>query len=240
MEWLFWIVIFFTLVYEPVIGYFGFKKFERRLVHNSNVRLKYYYNIMIGLWIPTIFIIFIILLTDLTLQDVGLTLPTLDTETLGPIFTYIVLGVATIYFFLMLYYIITYHVSEKFRTKFIQSKNSQMGDLSFASLLPVTMKEKKTWTYVSLTAGITEEIIYRGFLIFAIAYLFPDLSIWIVMLGASILFGLAHTYQGLGNVVRTTIIGYFFSILYIGIGSILPIIVLHFLIDYVAKLGDED
>ena len=105
--------------------------------------------------------------------------------------------------------------------------------------MPVTNKEKKIWNFVSLTAGITEEIIYRGFLIFAFAYLFPDFSIWLVIILSSLLFGLAHTYQGFTTgVLRTTIFGVIFSILYIGIGSILPLIVIHFLIDYVAKLGE--
>lgn len=113
------------------------------------------------------------------------------------------------------------------------------NDISFEELLPVTKKEKKLWNYVSLTAGITEEMIYRGFLIYAITYLFPNFSIWLVLVLSSFLFGLAHTYQGFKiGVLRTTIVGFIFSILYIGLGSILPVMILHFLIDYLAKLGD--
>ena len=59
-----------------------------------------------------------------------------------------------------------------------------------------------------------------------------------MILSASVLFGLAHTYQGITGVVKTTIVGVLFSILYIGLGSILPIILLHFLLDYMAKLGN--
>lgn len=91
------------------------------------------------------------------------------------------------------------------------------------------------------TPGVTEEIIYRGFLIFAFAFLFPHLSIWLIILLASLLFGLAHTYQGLiTGVLRTTIFGMLFSILYIALGSILPLIVFHFLIAYFAKLGEKE
>lgn len=240
MEIIFWIFILFTVVYEPIIGYYGFKKFEERVVLFSEARLKYYKNIMLGLWIPTLFIIFVILFSELTFEDVGITLPTINSYILGPIITYTTLAIAAFYFIVLIFYIVSYYLNESFRKKFIESKKKQLNEISFGSLIPVTKKEKKAWTYVSITAGVTEEIIYRGFLIFAIAYLFPSLSIWLVMLAASVLFGLAHTYQGKGDVVRTTIIGYIFSILYIGLGSILPIIVLHFLIDYVAKLGDED
>ncbi|WP_307287850.1 CPBP family intramembrane glutamic endopeptidase [Bacillus sp. SORGH_AS_0510] len=49
---------------------------------------------------------------------------------------------------------------------------------------------------------------------------------------SSLLFGLAHTYQGISGVVRTTLIGLWFSIVYIGIGSIIPLIFFHALVDY--------
>ncbi|MDD1370648.1 CPBP family intramembrane metalloprotease, partial [Bacillus sp. MHSD17] len=48
-----------------------------------------------------------------------------------------------------------------------------------------------------------------------------------------------HTYQALLGVLKTTMVGILFSGIYIGLGSILPLIVFHFLIDYVAKLGDS-
>ncbi|WP_231687023.1 CPBP family intramembrane glutamic endopeptidase [Bacillus sp. JCM 19034] len=112
--------------------------------------------------------------------------------------------------------------------------------MEFTEILPITKKERKLWTYVSLTAGVTEEIIYRGFLIFAFAFIFQDFSIWVIISLASLLFGLAHTYQGVMGVLRTTIIGMIFSILYLSLGSIFPLIILHFVIDYVAKLGEKE
>ncbi|MCZ0703840.1 CPBP family intramembrane glutamic endopeptidase [Natronobacillus azotifigens] len=81
------------------------------------------------------------------------------------------------------------------------------------------MGNETRWNYVSITAGVTGEIIYRGFLIFAFAFLFPHFSIWLIILLVSLLFGLAHTYQGLiTGVLRTTIFGMLFSILYIALG----------------------
>lgn len=115
-----------------------------------------------------------------------------------------------------------------------------MENYEFTPILPVNDKEKKVWNFVSLSAGITEEVLYRGFLIFALSYLFPNLSIWGVIIVAAFIFGLAHTYQGFWiGVIRTSIVGFLFSSLYIVLGSIIPLIVLHFLIDYLAKLGDH-
>lgn len=239
MELGFWLVIIFALIYEPIVGYSDFKKFKVDVRGNQNARLKFYKSSIIGLWIPTVFILLLVIFTELTLKDIGLSVPKINTDTLGPLVTYSVFAVASLYLIGILYYSIGYQFSDKIRAKLAQAKQKEWDNVSFSEILPVTNREKKIWNYVSLTAGITEEIIYRGFLIFALAYLFSDFSIWVVIFFSSLLFGLAHIYQGFTTgVLRTTVFGVVFSIFYIGIGSILPLIVIHFLIDYVAKLGE--
>ncbi len=230
---------YLAIIYEPIIGYFDFQKFKVDVRENQNARLKYYKNSIIGLWIPTVFILFLVFFTELTLKDIGLSVPSINTKTLGPWITYSVFAIVFLYLFGILYYSIGYHFSDKIKTKFAQEKKREWEKNSFSEILPVTNKEKRIWNYVSLTAGVTEEIIYRGFLIFALTYLFPNFSVWLIIIFSSSLFGLAHTYQGFKTgVLRTTIFGVIFSILYIGIGSILLLVVLHVLIDYVAKSGD--
>ncbi|MFK2825310.1 CPBP family intramembrane metalloprotease [Bacillus sp. B190/17] len=237
----FWIIIIFTLLYEPVIGYFDFQRFKKNVRLKEDVRIKYYINTMVGLWIPTIFILLIIIFTDLTLKQVGVNMPAINTNVLGSAVTYVGFGIALLYFLIILYYAIGYHVSEKIRSQLTKAKEQELRNIEFSAILPISKKEKKLWNYVSFTAGVTEEIIYRGFLIFALAYLFPSVSIWAVILISSLLFGLAHTYQGaVKGVLRTAVVGCLFAILYIGLGSILPLIAFHFLIDYVVKLGDVD
>ncbi|MFB1051957.1 CPBP family intramembrane glutamic endopeptidase [Paraliobacillus sp. JSM ZJ581] len=238
MEYGFWLVIIFTLLYEPIIGYFDFKKFKDDVKENQNARLQFYRSSILGLWIPTVFILLLTFFTELTLKDIGLSVPNINTDTLGPFVTYSLFFTAFLYLFNILYYSIGYHFSDKIRINLSRAKQKEWDNVSFSEILPVTNKEKKIWNYVSLTAGITEEIIYRGFLIFAIAYLFPNFSIWLIIIFSSLLFGLAHTYQGFTTgFLSTTVFGLIFSALYIGIGSIFPLIFFHFLIDYVAKLG---
>ena len=234
------LIIFFTLVYEPIIGYYEYQKFKISVKKDVNVRSKYYIKIIIGLWIPTIFILLLVSVTELNLKDIGIDIPTINTDPLGSVMTYALLIIVFLYLLIVMYYCVGYHFSNKIRTKLIQAKESQLNTVSFSDIIPVTSKEKHLWNYVSSTAGVTEEIIYRGFLMFAFSYIFPDLSIWLVLIFSSLLFGLAHTYQGFSGVIRTTAVGMLFTGLYIVLGSILPLIVLHFLIDYVAKLGDSN
>lgn len=239
MEFVIWLLIIFLLTYEPIYGYFDFQRFKQKVAIDNQARLRYYNKAMIGLWVPTIIILLLIVCTELTFKDIGLALPTINTEPLGKWVTYIGLGIGVFYLLIVLYYIIGFNFNEKIRRALSIKKKEQWENSVITTMMPVTEKEKKRWNFVSLTAGLTEEVIYRGFTIFALTYLFPSLSIWFIILLSSLLFGLAHTYQGfLTGVLRTSIFAILFCIIYISTGSIIPLIVLHFLIDYIAKLGE--
>jgi uncharacterized protein len=230
----------FLLTYEPVYGYFDYQRFTARVRLNPKERVHYYKKVMFGLWMPTLVILGMFLMGPLTFGDIGLTGMHLNTQTLGPWVTYIALVLGIVYFFTLIYYVVGTRVSEKLMNTLIQAKRQELAKNQFTDIMPVSKEDKKVWTYVSWTAGITEEVIYRGFLIYALAVLFPSLSIWVILVVAAVVFGLAHTYQGVPNVIRTSVIGFFFAILYIGLGSIIPLMILHFLIDYVGKIGDEE
>ncbi len=239
MELAIWTVVFFLLVYEPIVTYIGFQKFKQDVKTNPFARTKLYMNTIIGLWAVTLFILLIVIGTELTLEEIGIRWPTLNDEILGPVVTYAALGIVMCYLLVLLYYFIGYRYSETIRTQFLQAREKEREKIGFSEILPVTQKEKKLWNYVSITAGVTEELIYRGFLIFAFTHLFPQLPIGVVILLASLTFGLAHTYQGIMGVLKTTAAGVVFSVLYLSFGSILPSIVVHFLIDYFAKIGED-
>lgn len=101
--------------------------------------------------------------------------------------------------------------------------------LSF--ILPITSGERRWFVLVAITAGICEEILYRGFLI----HYLRDLPVHIGLIGALILsscvFGFAHLYQGIVGIVQTTILGAIFGIIFVVTGSLLLPMILHALID---------
>jgi membrane protease YdiL (CAAX protease family) len=95
-----------------------------------------------------------------------------------------------------------------------------LGDL--VHVLPQSHREYRHFVAISITAGIVEEILYRGFVFWYLAQVMP---IWAVIAVSSIVFGIGHTYQGAGGVVRVTGIGIAFGIFYVLTGSIwLPIL----------------
>ncbi len=103
------------------------------------------------------------------------------------------------------------------------------GDMDF--IRPRTRPEFARFRALSITAGVTEEIIFRGFLIGVLALAMP---FWLAAIASSVLFGAAHIYQGPAGVLRTGMIGGLMAGVYVLGGSLWPVIVLHALIDLAA------
>jgi uncharacterized protein len=102
---------------------------------------------------------------------------------------------------------------------------------SLGQTKPYTGRERWYWTAAAVTAGITEEVRFRGFLTFYIAALLPGLSALTVVGAVSVLFGLAHWYQGWKGVLTTGIAGACFGALAFATQSLFPGILIHALMD---------
>lgn len=112
--------------------------------------------------------------------------------------------------------------SSEDRAKFVDS----LGDLRH--FLPHTRREFRSIVGLSITAGIVEEIIYRGFVFW---YLAPFMPMWAVVLVSAVAFGLGHSYQGIAGIGRVTLIGIAFGAYYLLTGSIWLPIVAHIVLD---------
>ncbi|MHB8301691.1 MAG: CPBP family intramembrane glutamic endopeptidase [Acidobacteriaceae bacterium] len=97
--------------------------------------------------------------------------------------------------------------------------------------LPETKTERRWFVLVSLTAGICEEFLYRGFLIHYLHSLSLHLELWMALLLSSVIFGLAHVYQGVKGILQTALLGFFFGLIFLMSGTLLLPILLHVLID---------
>ncbi|MFC4526578.1 CPBP family intramembrane metalloprotease [Dyella halodurans] len=105
---------------------------------------------------------------------------------------------------------------------------------SLRFISPVSRKERRWWIVVSVTAGVTEELLFRGFLL---EYLRghldggPHLSLTLAWLLSSVAFGIGHAYQGWVGIMRTASAGLAFGLLAILTGNLVLPILLHCLID---------
>ncbi|HEY0459179.1 MAG TPA: CPBP family intramembrane glutamic endopeptidase, partial [Pyrinomonadaceae bacterium] len=106
-------------------------------------------------------------------------------------------------------------------------KNVIVGDIE--ALLPRTKNEKLWFILVALSAGICEELIFRGYGLRLFESIgFSGMSLLIV---TAVVFGLVHIYQGFLGVITTAMMGALFTLIYIQTGSLWWSIVAHIFID---------
>jgi membrane protease YdiL (CAAX protease family) len=102
-------------------------------------------------------------------------------------------------------------------------------------VLPGVPVEFGPYAALAVTAGVCEEFLYRGFAMAALSR--AGLAPWAVVLISSVLFGLAHTYQGRAGVVGTTLMGLVFGIAREALQSLGPVMVWHAVVDLAAGLA---
>lgn len=100
----------------------------------------------------------------------------------------------------------------------------------FTALIPVTARERWLWVAVATSAGICEEIVFRGWLLSTL-HSTAGLAGTALIVAAAAVFGLAHLYQKVTGVVATAVAGLLFCVLYVKTGSLLLPILLHVAID---------
>ena len=99
-------------------------------------------------------------------------------------------------------------------------------------ILPQSTVELLPYLALAITAGLCEEFLYRGFAMAVLLHV--GLPAWAVVLLSSVLFGLAHSYQGRGGIVMTLLIGLILGTSRLAYGSLVPAIFWHSGVDVVA------
>ena len=102
-------------------------------------------------------------------------------------------------------------------------------------ILPQSRKELIPFFALSVTAGLCEEFLYRGFAMAALTR--AGLPVGVVILASSVIFGLAHLYQGRAGFVSTTVLGLLFGGSRAALGSLLPAVMWHMGVDVVAGIA---
>ena len=97
--------------------------------------------------------------------------------------------------------------------------------------VPVGRVQIFAFTFVAITAGICEELLYRGWLISFMGALLG--SIWAGMVVAALLFGIGHAYQGRAGILATGALGILFGTMFVLVKSLVPGQIIHAAIDIV-------
>lgn len=106
---------------------------------------------------------------------------------------------------------------------------SQMGE--FRCFLPHTRGELRTFLALSVTAGICEELLYRGYLMWYLDLLGGPV---VAVVGSSVIFGLGHAGYGGSTAARAGILGLVFAGLYLLTGALWVPMIVHTCVDMAA------
>jgi membrane protease YdiL (CAAX protease family) len=115
----------------------------------------------------------------------------------------------------------------------IRPKNTEIGRTlrRMSKGLPHGRQERWIFTAMAASAGIGEEILFRGFGIAYIRWLFPDAATVVIVIVIAITFGLAHRNQGNQSVAMNTLVGGVLTWVTLATGTLVPAIVVHTLLD---------
>ena len=204
--------LYFVLiaVAAPVVGYFSFGRLLRRVAAGEEVSPAHLYRFtMTSHWTQFALLLVLWAVSGRAWGDLGFGLE-FDTRFL--VGTVVTIGMIVA---LMLQLRLIDRASEE-----------DLGDLRF--LFPRTPSELRGFYGLSVTAGIVEETLWRGFLFWYLGHFMP---LWAAAIVSAVGFGIAHAYQGPAAVPRIVLVGAAFAGLYLLTGSLWLPIILHALVD---------
>jgi membrane protease YdiL (CAAX protease family) len=79
------------------------------------------------------------------------------------------------------------------------------------AVAPQGVREAALWVALSITAGIVEELVFRGYLLQQFAAIGG--RVWLGVIVSSLLFGAAHGYEGLASMIAIVAYGAMFCAL---------------------------
>mgnify|MGYP005993773877 FL=1 len=215
MKYLEYILLSYFILY-PLYILFSHKAEKQRVVNQQESRVSVYSRTMLYLWAPLGILMVLVVNTELTLHDLGLKWQWNMTNNIGVLCLVLLGG----YFLASL--------------KSLQNNPDEHAKIKpqyefIRWFLPVTKTESNYFIFgLAVTAGICEELLFRGYIIHMLD---KDLPTYAAVILSCVLFGLGHIYQGVVHVVRTAVLGLVMAIIYLVTDSIIIPIVLHIMID---------
>jgi len=206
-------------VVYPLVGLWRYKKLERMPDPlPSGLRVRFYRNVILSQWTLVALVACLLASRGHGLSDLGESFGRDVTLTLG-MAALLVVGFAGLSS-------LTLRQLARAKADELPSHARRAG-----RILPRTNVERAWFVGVALTAGICEEILYRGYLPWFFAGLFGSALLAFAL--ATIAFGLGHAYQGRGGVIVTGVLGIVLCTIVLYTRSLVPGQLLHILVDLV-------
>ncbi|HEX5493145.1 MAG TPA: CPBP family intramembrane glutamic endopeptidase [Mycobacteriales bacterium] len=219
------IVAGYLVVVQPVVGRWSQARFERAVRDDPGARLARYRRTMRLEWcLLAVVLALVAAAPEMDLADIGVRPPGLT----GGAAPFTVIGTVGL--------VLSAGLLSLLRSRLRRGRVAVAGPPRVVALLPRTAAERTAFGRLAVTAGVCEEVLYRGFLLAVVVALVPGLAPWGAVLVAVFGFGAAHAYQGAGGVLATGVLGGCLAILFLGSGSLLLPVLFHVLVDLRALL----
>ncbi len=194
----------------------------KNMTFSTATKIQLYYGNSMGLWLMAIFVAVLWWLSGRTITGLGLWpfFPPLSSPALLLIALFIVL------------YAIDAFLEVGISHRRIRTISRWRREMAF---LPENGREFQHFTFLSLTAGVCEEIVFRGFFIcYFYAVLHPfDAPNWLAVVLPAILFGIVHYYQGWKAILKIVLMALIFGLIFVWTGNLWWLILLHILVDLI-------
>ena len=168
------------------------------------------------LWVGAALVFILWLLAGRPFSEMGISSPYIDPLVMG----------------LTLLFIVAYVVETATELN-QEGKNEEI--LQSAPFLPQNNEEFLSFSFLAFSAGVCEEVVYRGFLVSYLMTVISDsiLAFNVAVIFPAVIFGVVHMYQGPKSVLKIAIMSLLFSTIFIFSQSLLIVVVLHIAVDIV-------
>jgi membrane protease YdiL (CAAX protease family) len=206
------LLAFYTVLVEPILRTNFYRNLKKQLNIDPNARLLFYRTQVLWEWSWMVVLAVIAIPIPEPLKWLGLTLP----NQIGwIIMVALLLGVVL-------------------STYLLRRSPDAMASLqrsmeASSVLLPSNDAERKWFAIAAVTAGVCEELLYRGFLMSYLPSNFPMFAGQLILISiiSGIVYGLSRAYLGMKGIATTALTGFSFAIVYALSGSLLPAMVFH-------------
>lgn len=207
----------------PVVSYlFHLQDKREREQGIAFDRIRSYRQTLAFLWIPTVILFGYWVYAGRSFNVLGVT----GSNGLAAMIVWVVIAIIGVFMVLQVW-------AAHRKPSFAQDTVDQFSTHETVDrIMPRNARELAFFVLLSITAGITEEMMFRAFLIWALEHWVP---VWAAALLSLASFTAAHFYQENASLIaRVALAGSAFTLVYLISGSIWPAVVLHIFVDVAA------
>jgi uncharacterized protein len=219
------LLFLFLLVVSPIWDLYDTRKLKRN--PSSEQKLRYYWTFCTWLWVASA--LAVVAIGFRSLFSISPSPGEISWLLLHPWVRYLVEALIAIVVAVTVVLPVSIVIWKKLTRRPRKYSSAALKSLSY--FFPATWTERRWWVFVSITAGVCEEALFRGFMLHYL-HVFPwTPNLTLALLISSLIFGFNHLYQGAGGVAGTAIVGFVFGLLFLLTGNLLFPIIFHGVVD---------